>query len=370
MKKCKPAIPRVLSYLYSTMIVIVMSSCASQALFIDTHAKRDEVGNYIIQWETSPVTDGVVDIFVSDNPYRFPDKPMMTETIASRMVRYDSPFDGVRRFFLLVFNRKDIAITAARMHKTDSGINMRDIGGYATAAGLPVKWGMVVRSGALLDLSPRDSLLVHNLQLRSRIILSDVVNKPELYGDIQTLPTCVVPTTLDYNYHKRLLGILTERTTPEAVKEMQVEYLTDLAFKNKNQYSEVLHRLLDPTVYPVLISDGLGKDRVGFLVMVIQSILGVSHNDIIREYLQSNEGLSASRMVPSGHIYPNEIQESLTEYYRCRESDLNAVMGLLTKQYGSIAKYAEAVLDFDAAKQRQLRKLLLLDSTVAPTHRK
>lgn len=342
------------------------TSCAPQTHFIDTHTRRNEVGDYVIHWETLPLMEGKVDIFVSDNPHRFPDSPMMTEMISNQMATYDASDDVSRKFFLLVFNDRQAAITAARLPITDSSINMRDMGGYITASGYPVRWGMIARSGALLGMTDRDSALIDNFKIKSRLILSEAVDHKENHGDLPGVETRIIPTIVPCNYDKRLSHILDGDVTPDMVKDMQVQYLTDLAYQNKAQFSEALHFLLDHKNYPILISDRLGKDRVGFLVMLIQCILDVSHNDIIHEYLESNQVLSASRMVPSGYTYPSEVQESLTEYYRCRESDLNAVMGTLIRRHGSIAKYIEDVLDVRMAEQRLLRKMLLFTGKVTP----
>lgn len=361
-----------LRLLFLSCVVIVCSgqfSCAPQTHFIDTHTKRNEVGNYVIHWETLPVMKGKVDIFVSDNPHHFPDSPMMTETISNEMATYDAPDDISRKFFLLVFNDRQAAITAARLPITDSSINMRDIGGYITASGYPMKWGMIARSGALLGMTDRDSALIDNFRIKSRLILSEAVDHEEVHGNLPGIKTQIVPTVVPYNYDKRLGHILDGHVTADIVKDMQTKYLTELAYQNKAQFSAALRFLLDHKNYPVLISDRLGKDRVGFLVMLIQCILDVSHNDIIHEYLESNQVLSASRMVPSGYTYPSEVQESLTEYYRCRESDLNAVMGTLIRQHGSVAKYIEDVLGIRMAEQRLLRKMLLFTGKVTPLSR-
>ena len=359
--------------LFLSCVFVAMSgqiSCAPQTHFIDTHTKRNEVGNYVIHWETLPVMTGKVDIFVSDNPHHFPNTPMMTEIISNQVATYDAPDDVSRKFFLLVFNDKQAAITAARLPITDSSINMRDIGGYITASGYPVRWGMIARSGALLDMTDRDSALIDNFKINTRLILSESVDHGEVHGSLPGVKTHIIPTSVAYDYDGHLKHILRGCLSPDDIRDMQLEYLIELAYQNKEQYSEALHYFLDHKNYPILLSDRLGKDRVGFLVMLLQSVLDVSHNDIVHEYLVSNQVLSASRMVPSGYTYPNEVQESLTEYYRCRESDLNTVMGALIRRHGSMAKYMEDVLGVSMAEQRLLRKILLFTGKVAPLPRR
>lgn len=367
MEKCKLVVLRAMSLFCVVVASAGQFSCAPQSHFIDTHTKRDEVGNYVIHWETLPVMEGKVEIFVSDNPNHFPTSPMMTETISNQMAVYDASNDISRKFFLLVFNQKQTAITAARLPYTDSSINIRDIGGYSTAGGQAMKWGMIARSGALQGMTSRDSALIENFRFKSRLILSEAVDRTELHGELPRVSSRLIPTTVDHNFPADLLHILNSKVTPEMVRERQVDYLTELAYNNKSQYSKALHFLLDPNNYPVLISDGLGKDRVGFLVMLIQCILDVSHNDVIREYLESNQVLSAARLIPVGYMYSAEVQESLTEYCRCRESDLSTIIGILTRQHGSVSKYVEDVLNFSPAEQIRLKKILLFDGNISPS---
>ncbi|MDO4771205.1 tyrosine-protein phosphatase [Porphyromonas sp.] len=339
-----------------------LSACAPQAQFIDASTKRDEVGNYVIHWETMPVMNGKVDIFVSDDPHSFPSDPMITAPIAHQMVKY-IPADQVsRKFFLLVFNQNHKTVTAVRLPNTDSSINLRDIGGYVTTSGKAVSWGMIARSGALVDISKKDRVLLSNLRLRSRVILSESVYGNETHGDLPDVPTLVIPTEVGYNYSEHIQDIKTGGLSAEGVRQKQQEYFKDLAYKNKAQFSEALHFLLEPANYPVLISDTFGKDRVGFFIMLLQSILEVSHNDIIREYTETNHVLSASRLFPDGYKYSSEVQETLTEFFRCRDTDLNNMIGYLVKRHGSMSKYIAEVLDFGMSKQRQLQCLLLFNA--------
>lgn len=51
--------------------VILLVGCSSNAPDIRAICLRDDIGNYVIKWETDPVMEGIVKMTVSDNPGSF-----------------------------------------------------------------------------------------------------------------------------------------------------------------------------------------------------------------------------------------------------------------------------------------------------------
>ena len=51
--------------------VILLVGCSSNAPDIRAICLRDDIGNYVIKWETDPVMEGIVKMTVSDNPDLF-----------------------------------------------------------------------------------------------------------------------------------------------------------------------------------------------------------------------------------------------------------------------------------------------------------
>ena len=109
----------------------------------------------------------------------------------------------------------------------------------------------------------------------------------------------------------------------------------------------------------MMISDEWGKDRTAFLIMLIQYSLGVSRSDILSDYLLSNALLPVEQLAPQGFRFAPGRQEALTEFFRCRPSDLLSIMTDIENKYGNIENYMDKVLDFDESDRIRLRELLL-----------
>lgn len=340
-------------------LMLLLSSCASAGYHIDTRTNRDEVGNYLIKWEVRPGMEGRVEIYASQSSKGFPDNPVMVESIDKQVATYITGDNVSRHFFMLVFDGKASVVTGMRYAPTDALINLRDFGGYPTLDYGTVHWEHLYRSGELTNLSYRDSAVIVRCRFSSGIILSDRIETKKHHSVFHDIPTRVIPANKEVDYNQQLEEILKGQKEDEDIRKFYEEMYEDFIEDNKQQFHEALMHLLDPDNYPVLVTDRYGKDRVGFFVMLVQSILNVSRRDILDDYTLSNSRIQIEQMVPMGYTYPLHVQEALTEFFKCRESDMNRIITLIEQRYGSVQEYIATELDFDLARQDELRKLLL-----------
>jgi len=144
--------------------VILLVGCSSNAPDIRAICLRDDIGNYVIKWETDPVMEGIVKMTVSDNPDLFTNEsPIIYANIKDGVATYITNDNISRKYFRLSFNDKYARIIGARSAVMDSVQNFRDLGGYTSTNGKTVKWGKVFRSGELSSLSEWDSIRLDNL---------------------------------------------------------------------------------------------------------------------------------------------------------------------------------------------------------------
>ena len=343
--------------IYTFVGVVLYCSCAKQNYYIYAHTKRDDVGNYIIKWEVRPEMDGRVDLFVSDDPNSYPAHPFVSEEINKQVAKYVTLDNVSRKFFMLVFDRKDIVVTGARVIPTFGPFNLRDIGGYPSSNDTYVRWGKVYRSGRMDKMSYRDSLMVQRLGIRTRLLLLDGQSIPGEFKD--DIPSVLLNSSLNLDRNELLQQILAGKATVKEVKLANQNYLHQLAFHNKAQFAMALQYLLETKNYPILISDQWGKDRVAYLMMLIQCILNINRGYILDDYLQSNDLLTVAHLIPGGYQLSNSQQEALTEFFRCRSRDINKLFADIEKHYGSVSKYLEKELNFTMAQQVRLRQILL-----------
>ena len=137
--------------------VILLVGCSSNAPDIRAICLRDDIGNYVIKWETDPVMEGIVKMTVSDNPDLFTNEsPIIYANIKDGVATYITNDNISRKYFRLSFNDKYPRIIGARSAVMDSVQNFRDLGGYTSTNGKTVKWGKVFRSGDRPPYEPRN----------------------------------------------------------------------------------------------------------------------------------------------------------------------------------------------------------------------
>ena len=95
--------------------VILLVGCSSNAPDIRAICLRDDIGNYVIKWETDPVMEGIVKMTVSDNPDLFTNEsPIIYANIKDGVATYITNDNISRKYFRLSFNDKYPRIIGAR----------------------------------------------------------------------------------------------------------------------------------------------------------------------------------------------------------------------------------------------------------------
>jgi protein-tyrosine phosphatase len=167
-------------------------------------------------------------------------------------------------------------------------INFRDFGGYPTADGWRVKTGYLYRSGRVDQASRRDRETLHALGIKTLI---DLRSPRERKRAIRLWPGARVvslPMPFDELTRERLKPLLFRRDMQEAVYAMVEGVYADTVDHSCAQVGALFALLRQPEVYPALIYCRAGRDRTGFVSLVIQLALGVGTEDVVAEYLRSN----------------------------------------------------------------------------------
>lgn len=354
---------RIIPLLTLYTMAILQLSCARQPYYIDTHTQQDESGDFVIQWSVKPGMEGDVEIFASTDATQYPNQPFVTESIGKEITYYSSNgsiFTQV--YFMMIFDGREMRIASSRTIPTNGILNFRDVGGYMTSTGEQVRWGRLYRSGDLWRLFQSDLPTIASLGIRKHYILSPsrVAQDnaiPQL--GLSTLESRYIAPDNIIDFQDLLDQIYQGKFKPSEIQDMHKAVFRDIAFSNTDQISNVMHLLIDPNNYPVLLSDDLGKNRVAFIVMLVQNVLGVSKSDIINDYVLSNQNLPVQRLEPEGFLETQLVQEGLTDFFRCDPNHMNDIMDEIESRFGSISNYLQEYLDFDTRDQDQLRNILL-----------
>lgn len=351
----------ILPLLIALMTCLSLTSCARKAYYdISTGADVADSGNYVVRWQVRPGMSGEVAIYASDDAGSYPVEPTKVEPIGKEWATFTT--DGTvysRHYFLLVFDDREMRVAGMRVIPTEGFANLRDAGGYMTDEGYQMRWGRLYRGGRYRGLTPRDSLVIGSLGLKHNIVLSDAYSFVYLTNGIGNVVQKDFAANTPIDYKSVLKRINEGDMSKEGVILFIHDTFNSLAYENPEQLSAALHYLLDPDHYPVMISDEWGKDRAAFLTMLVQYSLGVSRSDILSDYLLSNALLPVEKLAPQGFNASPGRQEALSEFFRCRPSDLLSIMTDIENKYGTIGNYMDQVLDFDESDRIRLRELLL-----------
>ena len=117
-----------------------------------------------------------------------------------------------------------------------------------------------------------------------------------------------------------------------------------------------------------------GKDRAGFATAILLESLGVARDDIVADYLQTNECLAGVTkqlvgMLSSKAITSDQMQfdgqtievmkAALDHFFRADEAFLAGAYAAADEQFGSFDAFLANGLGIDEAKREELRRLCL-----------
>ena len=167
--------------------------------------------------------------------------------------------------------------TADEMPRTiycDGITNMRDLGGWTTESGEKVNQGLIYRCGRLNE---------NNNATVVKRITDD---------GIRTMQELGIRTELDLRkVSNNEVGGLTDTSLIPGVQYVQVPMestVAQLRAENEAAVAEVFKLLGDEENYPFIIHCSIGTDRTGYICYLINGLLGVSAEDLDRDYLLSN----------------------------------------------------------------------------------
>jgi protein-tyrosine phosphatase len=231
--------------------------------------------------------------------------------------------------------------------------NFRHFGGYAGHGGRRVKGWRIFRSDHLGGLTACDAQEIAALGLRRVLDLRGVAERAAapcaLRGvTVHSLP--IEPTIV-----QKLTALMAagHKLAPaEAVALMQDTY-RGFVRNNTPRFAELFSHLLESNE-PTVFHCTAGKDRTGFAAALILRGLGVSEEDVMRDYLLTNERLKTPD--PSRHGLSPEVYSVL---WRVQPEFLEAAFEAVDEDYGGIEGYIREGLTLREPQRERLRELYL-----------
>jgi protein-tyrosine phosphatase len=137
---------------------------------------------------------------------------------------------------------------------------------------------------------------------------------------------------------------MTEAHSAEERSELMRVITREIATDWTSAYEDVMSALLE-TEQGFLIHCTAGKDRTGFGVAIIQLLLGVSHDDVYRDYLLTNQSNGLIERIRHRMAEQQmDIDEGTLEVIaRVRRPYLEAALEGIETEFGGLRGYLEAI---------------------------
>lgn len=246
--------------------------------------------------------------------------------------------------------------------------NFRSLGGLPAAGGRRIRPHALMRADRLTGLTHDDwhwlagTGLATICDLRSAAERAEHPNRVppqlrlrELHCDVRN----------DLRADPTLVRLLVDDPTPRGAERVMVEIYRRFPSCMGDTLATVVERLLAGGA-PLLVHCSAGKDRTGFVIALLLHALGVPEALIRRDYLASRawpgaDSHRASLAARLGAVIPpQELPAAVDAVLDVRDAYLDAALGALLAEFGSVKRYLEAAAGVDAARIDRLRNDLLV----------
>jgi len=249
-----------------------------------------------------------------------------------------------------------------RLLPMDGAYNTRELGGYETTDGRSVKWGMLFRSDKLSDISNTDQVYLQNLGIKKII---DFRSKEEKKEDPDIIPKGInyieMPISVDGAMRSKIEAVLKGETNKE-VKSFLIDANKEFISNYTGVYEEFLRNLIDDEG-PALFHCTAGKDRAGFAAAITLIALGVSKEDVIQDYMKTNQFTQERIEEIIGQIELMTLYQTDAEILRpllgVEREYIETAFQTAEKKYGSLENFIRDGLNISDEDIQKLRNKFL-----------
>jgi protein-tyrosine phosphatase len=248
-----------------------------------------------------------------------------------------------------------------------SACNLRDIGGYRTAEGTTVAFGLAYRSDRLHGLTADDHRKLDRVGLRHCF---DLRTAAEIAARPNQIPSEIEQVHLNVLADSRsavpaqLEALL--RNPKEANAELDTATIDALYLAGYRQFvalpsalqsfRTLFAALADPGKLPAVFHCTTGKDRTGWAAAALLTLLGVPKETVIADFLRSNDYIVPHyRSAVDAYVAGGGNPAIPLAIFGVKREYLEASFEEMRSRFGSIDGYFSAGLGIDEGGQRALR---------------
>ena len=246
--------------------------------------------------------------------------------------------------------------------------NIRDLGGMVTKDGHHIKYGKIIRGGALLRLTDDDKKVIDELHLTDIIDFrssSEYLSLPTYVPEgtrTHNVPVLKISTQEEANRRIKsadgnLLWFLEDHTSGfEHLRKIYNEFVTteEGVFAFKKFFEIIMQK--DAVTY---FHCSQGKDRTGFAAYLLEIALGVSEQDAFDDYMLSNVAMAKRaeallNSVKYKPFYNEEYKKDLLDVFSVKMEYINAAIETMNQKYGGAISFIRDILGVDTDKLKEL----------------
>ncbi|MBO4209989.1 protein-tyrosine-phosphatase [Micromonospora echinofusca] len=253
--------------------------------------------------------------------------------------------------------------------------NARDLGGLVGADGRRVRAGRLIRSAALGRLVDEDLPVFDRLGVTCVVDLrggpeAEVAPADRLPGDPRVVHLPVYdPTHPLFTYVSALLlghdlsgyGELARQGTPGAMAAIYRWFVTGESARAG--FAGAVRLAAESPNLPLLFHCSAGKDRTGWLAVVLLTLLGVDAEAVRADYLLTNERTASLQEVlleAMARRHPGLDVAAVRPVLQVRPEYLDAAYDEVARVYGSFDRYLRDGLGITGELRDTLRENLLV----------
>lgn len=235
-------------------------------------------------------------------------------------------------------------------------LNFRDIGGILTADGRKIKSGLLFRSGDLFSLSDEDIATLESINLSMIIDLRaerEIIRRPDK-------PISTVKEIVHLEIHDTARDEAEKFFANQDEPGLEAVLIGDyrrMVKDYKENFKRFLNILSHTLNLPLVYHCAAGKDRTGLATVFLLHALGVDHDVIWKDYMETNARTSA--FVEKIIKKVNESGQNgsiLRPLLEVRHEYLQSALDEIDLSYGGLDQYVRNILE---AKVDRLREIYL-----------
>jgi protein-tyrosine phosphatase len=218
----------------------------------------------------------------------------------------------------------------------DGCLNVRDLGGHATADGHVTRFGSVIRADSVRTLTDAgwESLVAHGVRT-----IVDLRSHGELAKDPpRDVPVEVVHVPVMPEHDDPVWDEIDLVTAAEAGRETEIFYVESLR-RWGDRFAAAVAAVAHAESAPVVVHCQGGKDRTGLVAALLLRLAGVSRTDAADDYALSSANLE-SHWRPWVEAAPDEVERA--RRIRMMSTPAAAMLGVLDaieREHGSAAGF-------------------------------